>query len=264
MGGLNKNPNQDCEGDDRLSYGLPYGQDELIAELIAANPNTVVLIVSGNAVEMPWAKAAPAIAQVWYGGSEAGNAIASVVFGDVNPSGKLPFTFPVRLGDNGAHALGDYPGNGGDVVYREDILVGYRWHDTKKIKPQFAFGHGLSYTSFGYGKVTADKKTMTGAEAIIVSVPVTNTGSRGGYEIVQCYVSDLKSSLPRPAKELKAFDKVWLEPGETKTVKFTLGRDALSFFDDTRNEWVAEPGKFEILVGASSADIKSKVSFELK
>ncbi len=265
VGGLNKNDGQDCEGNDRSSLSLPYEQDQLIAELAKANPNTVVVIISGNAVAMPWVKQVPAIVEAWYSGTEAGNALASILFGDVNPSGKLPFTFPVKLEDNGAHALGEHPGDSINVKYNESIFVGYRWADKqKKTKPLFAFGHGLSYTTFAYGKATATKKSLTADETITFTVPVKNTGSREGSEVVQLYIGDKKSALPRPIKELKGFSKVKLAPGEEKMVSFTIDKTDLSYYDDTQNRWVAEPGVFEAFVGASSADIRSTVSFELK
>ncbi|WP_165041947.1 glycoside hydrolase family 3 C-terminal domain-containing protein [Dysgonomonas sp. ZJ709] len=263
IGGLNKNDGQDCEGNDRASLGLPYGQDKVIAELVKVNKNLVFVNISGNAVAMPWVNEVPSIVQAWYLGTEAGNAITSVLVGDVNPSGKLPFTFPVSLKDNGAHTLGEYPGNG-EITYNEGLFVGYRWVDKEKIKPLFSFGHGLSYTTFQYGKVTADKKEMAESDKITFSVKVKNTGNRDGQEIVQLYISDLKSSLPRPVKELKAFDKISLKAGEEKTVTFTIDKAALSFFDADKHDWVAESGKFEALVGASSTDIKSKVAFDLK
>lgn len=263
VGGLNKNENQDCEGADRRSLNLPYGQDELIGELARVNRNLVAVIISGNAVAMPWVNEVPAIVEAWYGGTEAGNAIASVLAGEVNPSGKLPFTFPVRLEDNPAIALDAYPGDGKQVEYKEGIFVGYRWNDRERIKPLFCFGHGLSYTTFEYGKVTAEGRQMGPDGTITVSVPVKNTGSRAGAEIVQLYVSDLKSSLPRPVKELKGFRKITLQPGQEQTVSFTIDRKALSFYDDTKQDWVAEPGAFEALVGASACDIRGKVAFEL-
>ncbi len=265
IGGLNKNDGQDCEGNDRASLGLPYGQDALISELAKANPHTVVVIISGNAVAMPWVNEVPSIVEAWFSGTEAGNALASILFGDVNPSGKLPFTFPVRLEDNSAHALGEYPGDSINVKYNESIFVGYRWADKqKKVKPLFPFGHGLSYTTFAYGKATADKKIIGTGEVLTVSVSVKNTGAREGQEVVQLYVSDKKSSLPRPIKELKGFSKVRLAPGEEKIVTFTVDQAALSFYDDTKGAWVAEPGKFEAVIGASATDIKGIVPFELK
>lgn len=263
IGGLNKNNGQDCEGNDRASLGLPYEQDRVITELAKVNKKLVFVNISGNAVAMPWVNEVPAIVQAWYLGTEAGNAIASVLVGDVNPSGKLPFTFPVSLKDNGAHTLGDYPG-GENQTYHEGLFVGYRWTDKHNIKPLFSFGHGLSYTTFAYGKVTANKKEMSSDDTISFSVNVKNTGRRDGQEIVQLYVSDLASSLPRPVKELKAFEKVQLKAGEEKTVTLTIDKAALSFFDANKHDWVAEPGKFEALIGASSTDIKSKVVFELK
>ncbi|EIY66175.1 hypothetical protein HMPREF1071_01533 [Bacteroides salyersiae CL02T12C01] len=270
IGGLNKSAHQDCEDSDRTGLGLPYGQDRVITELVKTNQNLVVVNVSGNAVAMPWIKEVPAVLQAWFLGSEAGNAIAAVLMGDVNPSGKLPFTFPARLEDVPAHQLGEYPGSEkvGDIVnekYNEGIFVGYRWADKqKKAKPLFPFGHGLSYTTFEYGKPVADKKTMTADDTITFTVTVKNTGDREGQEVVQLYISDKKSSLPRPVKELKGFRKVKLAPGEEQKVSFTVAKDALSFFDDAKHEWVAEPGKFEAVIAASAADIRGVVPFELR
>ncbi|AVF49859.1 glycosyl hydrolase [Elizabethkingia anophelis] len=278
VGGLNKSDYQDSEGHDRKGLGLPYNQDQLISTLAKANKNLAVVLVSGNAVAMPWVKEVPAIVQGWYLGSEAGNALAAVLAGDANPSGKLPFTFPVKLEDNAAHQMGEYPGNkeelaagkGKDqknpinITYNEGIFVGYRWHDTKNIKPLFSFGHGLSYTTFEYGKVHADKTQMAQDGKITFTVSIKNTGKREGAEVVQLYISDLKSSVPRPIKELKGFEKINLKPGEQKEVSFTIDKSALSFFDAATHQWVAEPGEFEVLVGASSSDIKTKVKFTLQ
>ena len=271
VGGLNKSEHQDCEDSDRTGLELPYGQDAVIEALAKANPNLVVVNISGNAVAMPWANNVNAIVQAWYLGSEAGNSIADVLFGAVNPSGKLPFTFPTSLNNVGAHRLDAYPGikrtDGSqyiDLEYKEGIYVGYRWAEKNKLKPQFAFGHGLSYTTFAYGKATADKKTIAQGETITVSVPVTNTGKREGMEVVQLYISDPKCSVDRPVKELKGFEKVSLKPGETKTVTFTIGTDALSYFDAQRHQWVAEPGQFVAHIAAASDDVRSSVKFELK
>lgn len=263
IGGLNKNHKQDSEDGDRESLGLPYGQDELLNELVKVNKNVIAVMISGNAVAMPWVNKVPAIVQGWYLGTESGNALASILVGDANPSGKLPFTFPVKLDDNGAHKLGEYPGNG-EVTYNEGIFVGYRWTDKEKIKPLFSFGHGLSYTTFQYDKVSANKTAMSADETITFSVNVKNTGSREGSEIVQLYISDLKSSLPRPVKELKGFEKINLKAGESKVVTFTVDKSALSFFDAEKHDWVAESGDFEALIGASSTDIRSKVVFNLR
>ncbi|WP_010664135.1 glycoside hydrolase family 3 C-terminal domain-containing protein [Marinilabilia salmonicolor] len=264
VGGLNKSQHQDSEGADRLGLDLPYYQDELIRKLADVNKKLVVVNISGNAVAMPWVDEVPAIVQGWFLGSETGSALASVLVGDANPSGKLPFTFPVKLEDNSAHSIGEFPGEDGQVHYNEGIFVGYRWQEKENIEPLFSFGHGLSYTTFKYGKVSADKKVMIPEGKLTFSVDVTNTGKREGAEIVQLFISDLKSSLPRPAKELKAFKKVSLQPGETKSVTFTIDKSALSFFDADTHEWVAESGEFEALVGASSAEVKDKIKFELR
>ena len=263
IGGLNKTEGQDCEGVDRVNMDLPYEQNELISAMAKVNPNIVVSLISGNAVTMPWIQDIASLVQAWYNGTEAGNALASILFGDVNPSGKLPFTFPVKLEDNAAIATGGYS-TGDFVTYHEGLFVGYRWVDKQKVKPLFPFGFGLSYTTFAYGKPTIDKKSMSVNETITVSIPVKNTGKREGKEIVQLYVSDKKSYLVRPMKELKGFQKVTLAPGEEKVVSFTIDKSALSFFDDKKHEWVTESGEFEALIGASSADIKGKVKFELK
>lgn len=269
IGGLNKSAGQDCEDSDRGGLNLSYGQDELISALAEANWNLVVVNISGNAIAMPWVNEAPAIVQDWYIGFEAGNALASILMGDVNPSGKLPFTFPSKLEDNSAHALGEFvyerKNEIVDIKYNESIFVGYRWADKqKKVRPLFPFGHGLSYTTFAYGKATSDKKEMASNDMLTITIPVTNTGNREGAEIVQLYISDLKSSLPRPIKELKGFKKIMLAPGETKDVVFTVDKNALHYYDDTKQTWIVESGKFEAIVGASATDIKSRVSFNVK
>ena len=263
IGGLNKSDFQDSEGNDRKGLGLPYNQDQPVSALAKVNKNIVFVNISGNAVAMPWVNEVPGIVQGWFLGSEAGNALAAVLVGDVNPSGKLTFTFPVKLQDNAAHALGDFPGTD-EVHYKEGLFVGYRWNDKQKIKALFPFGHGLSYTTFEYGKVTADHSNMTASDKVTFTVTVKNTGTREGQEVVQLYITDLKSSLPRPFKELKGFEKVALKAGEQKTVTFTVDKSALSFFDDKKHDWVAEPGKFEAIIAASSTDTKSKIGFTLK
>ena len=300
VGGLNKNHNQDCEGGDRESYQLPFGQDRLITELLAANSNTVLVIVSGNAYDMPWLDKAQALVQSWYLGSEAGHALADIISGDVCPSGKLPFSFAYKLNDYPAHKMGavGYPGvspdklpqpfggeegkplnsarllkaavNGwkgidfcalpGDgtkkdetEIYGEDILLGYRWFDYFKTKVRFPFGFGLSYTTFSYGKPMINGRTVT--------VSVSNSGKVAGQEVVQFYVGDDKSSVIRPVKELKHFEKVALQPGETKLISYTIDDDDLKYFDEERHEWVAERGSFTVYVGASAADIRGKVKY---
>ena len=269
IGGLNKSDFQDCEGHDRKAYGLPYGQDQLIEALVKANPNLVYVNISGNAVAMPWVGKVPAIVQGWFVGSEAGEALASVLAGDVNPSGKLPFTWYAHLEDCGAHATGSYPGTWReghqiiDETYKEDIFVGYRWTDKHNIKPLFPFGYGLSYTTFEVSNLRADKREITADGKLTISVDVKNTGSVTGAEVVQLYISDSKSSQPRPVKELKGFKKVSLAPGETQQVDFTIDRSALSFYDEQTGGWTAEPGEFVAIVNNSSAPTKNKIRFIL-
>lgn len=287
IGGLNKNAFQDCESTDRYTYSLPFCQDELITELAAVNPNIVVANISGNAYAMPWLDRVPAVLQIWYLGTMIGPAIADVISGRVNPSGKLPFSFPRRLEYCGAHSFGAeaYPGvegeatgnaaadlEGADVnvgrdpqeVYAEDILVGYRWHDTKNVPAMFAFGHGLSYTTFAYGEARLSSDVLTDGGTITVSVPVTNTGSRAGKETVQLYLSELSPVVPRPAKELKGFVKLPLEPGETREAVFTVGADALKYFDAEAHAWIAQPGAFRALVGSASDDVRASADFFYK
>ncbi len=276
FGGLNKSKYQDCEGHDRKSYELPYNQDKLILALAKANKNFVYVNISGNAVAMPWTDKVPAIVQGWYIGSEAGEALASVLMGDANPSGKLPFTWVASLNDVGAHALNTYPGTwrkpGGkkvsdniiDEEYKEGIYVGYRWTDKQKSHPTFAFGHGLSYTTFAVSDLRADKPSMTKDGTITFTVNVKNTGNRAGAETLQLYIHDVQSTVDRPYKELKGFSKVYLQPGESKDVTITVNNDALSFYDEASGAWKSEPGKFEALVGNASDNLKLKKTFELK
>lgn len=271
FGGLNKSSHQDCEGFDREEYGLPYGQNELIEALAKVNDKLIFVNISGNPVAMPWRSRVAAIVQGWYIGSEAGNALADVLVGKANPSGKLPFTWYDALDDCAAHALKTYPGTWRtddskiiDEEYKEGIYVGYRWTDRQKKRPAFAFGHGLSYTTFSLSKALADRKEMTLGDSIAFTVSVKNTGSVAGAEVVQLYVSDKKASVDRPLKELKAFRKVFLQPGESREVKLTIGRDALSFYDEATGSWKAEPGQFEALIGTASDRISSKLKFLLK
>ena len=271
FGGLNKSNHQDCEGTDREVYGLPYGQDQLIEALSKVNNRLVFVNISGNPVAMPWRKQVAAIVQGWYIGSEAGNALADVILGRVNPSGKLPFTWYDALDDCAAHALNTYPGtwrtDGSKVIdeeYKEGIYVGYRWTDRQKKRPAYAFGHGLSYTTFELSKAVADKKEMSLSDNISFTVQVKNIGTMAGAEVVQLYVSDKKASVDRPLKELKAFQKVFLQPGESKEVRLTIGKDALSFYDEATASWKAEAGQFEALIGTASDQISSRVKFSLK
>ena len=271
IGGLNKSSHQDCESHDRKSYDLPYAQNEVIEAILKVNPRLVYVNISGNGAALPWLAKVPAVVQAWFIGSQAGEAIASVLFGDVNPSGKLPFTWYASLDQCGAHATGSYPGTWRDdkkiidEEYREGLFVGYRWTDRlKKQKPLFPFGFGLSYTTFKIGKAVADKRSMTVDDKITFTVAVTNTGSRAGAETVQLYIHDKKSSVERPYKELKAFRKVFLQPGETKEISLTIDKQALSFYDDQTGRWTAEPGDFEALIGNSAQNLISSCSFTLR
>ncbi|MGA2052736.1 MAG: glycoside hydrolase family 3 C-terminal domain-containing protein [Opitutales bacterium] len=262
--GLNKN--FDTEGRDRPDLKLPFNQDDLIQSIVAANPRTIVVLVAGSPVEMgPWLQKVPAVLLAWYGGSEAGNALARILFGDVNPSGKLPCTFPKQLADTPAAAFGPeaYPGVNGEETYKEGLLVGYRWYDTKNIEPLFPFGHGLSYTTFQYSNL----KLLPGDESkgiwATVQFDVTNTGAREGEEVAQVYVRQAKPSLPRPDKELKGFYKLPLQPGETETVAIPLGQRAFAYYDPDKKGWLAEAGDFQILVGSSSRDLRLDGTFKL-
>lgn len=265
IGGLNKDLYQDCEGEDRKTYNLPYKQDDLIAELAKANKNLGVVIISGNAVAMPWLAQVQGLLQSWYLGSEAGNAIANVITGDVNPSGKLPISIPVSLKDNSAHYFGDisYPGDGVNVIYKDDILVGYRWFDTKKIKPLFPFGYGLSYTSFEYSNIKTNKAAYNDGETITVSLSLKNKGTKDGAEVVQIYTSQQNPSLVRPAKELKGFKKVWLKAGETQEVKIDIPVKDLAFFDDKQHKWVVEKDTFQVHCASSAQDIKKSIKINI-
>ena len=264
FGGLNKASHQDCEDSDRFGLELPYAQDKVIEAVSKVNDNVAVIIISGNAVAMPWVNDVNAIVEAWYSGSQAGHAIADVIFGKVNPSGKLPFTFPVKLGDLGAHAAGAYDPEDLSVEYKEGLYVGYRWADKYDVEPLFPFGHGLSYTDFTYGKAECRKASVKAGASVKVSVDVTNSGDVAGKEVVQLYLADEESSLERPVKELKGFRKVYLEPGQTKTVTFEITPEDLKYFDDVKHEWVFETGRFIAYVGSSSRDIRTEVTFEVK
>ncbi|MVN78157.1 glycosyl hydrolase [Hymenobacter sp. HMF4947] len=246
----------DAEAVDKPDLKMPFGQEELLQAVLAANPRTVVVLLGGGPIETAaWAGQAKGIIEAWYPGMEGGNALAHILFGDVNPSGKLPVTFPVKLEDAPAMKLGEYPSTPGNPLkqtYKDDIWVGYRYYDTYKVAPQFAFGHGLSYTTFKYDKL----RVTPGAQSATVQLTVTNTGKTAGAEVVQVYVKDEQASVKRPEKELKGFQKVFLKPGETKTVDLTLDTNAFQYYDEAKKQWVLEPGKFDVLVGSSSRDIR--------
>jgi beta-glucosidase len=263
FGGLNKAPHQDCEDADRYGLELPYAQNKLIEALAKVNDKLVYVNISGNAVAMPWVESVPAIVQGWFLGSEAGNSIANVLLGNVNPSGKLPFTFPVRLEDCAAHAVGEYGGSG-KVHYSEGVLVGYRWHEAKDIEPLFAFGHGLSYTTFEYSSARLSKSAIRNGDSVKVMVDVTNTGNVDGEEIVQVYVGDVEAPVLRPEKELKGFEKVFVKAGATERVEITLPREAFQYFDDECHDWVADNGDFKIHIAAASDDVRATLDLKLK
>ncbi|MET4108088.1 glycoside hydrolase family 3 C-terminal domain-containing protein [Hymenobacter sp. UYP22] len=253
----------DAEGFDKPDMKLPFGQDELIKAVLAVNPNTIVVLMGGGMMDVSaWAGQAKGIVAAWYPGMEGGNALAQILFGDVNPSGKLPMTWPVKLEDSPAHKLGEYPSTPGNPLkqtYKEDVFVGYRYFDTYKVAPQFAFGHGLSYTTFEYGKLTVHSK----GQSATATLTIRNTGKMTGAEVVQLYVHDDQASVKRPEKELKAFEKVFLKPGESKTVTLNLGPEAFRFYSEAKKQWVLEPGTFTLQVGSSSRDIRQTAAVKL-
>jgi len=263
FGGLNHD--FDTESSDKKNMDLPYGQDVLISEVAKANPNTVVVIIAGSPVKLSGiVYRVPSILWSWFGGMEAGNAVADVLSGKVDPSGKMPFTLPVSLEQSPAHALGNFPGRNLKVNYEEDILVGYRWFDTKNIVPQFPFGYGLSYTNFEFGAISTDKAAYGKDEMIHVKFTVKNTGSRYGAEVAQLYVSDPVATVMRPAKELRAFEKVFLQPGETKTVTLNVKVADLAFYDESKKDWNVEAGEFILQLGNSSGNISRTLKIAVK
>jgi len=252
----------DAEGTDKTDMNLPFGQDRLIQEVVKANPRTVVVLMGGGPVDMTaWVDQVPAVVEAWYGGSEGGAALAEILFGLVNPSGKLPVTFPRKLSESPAHVLGEYPGDSVNVQYNDDIFVGYRYFDTWKVRPQFAFGHGLSYTTWRY----SDLRVVAGpGHGATVTVMVTNSGKMAGAEVVQVYVKQNVCTMRRPEKELKGFEKVWLKPGESRRVVVPLSGEAFQYYNDLGHGWVLEPGQFTILCGSASDDIRVSGSVEIK
>lgn len=265
IGGLNKNYRQDCEGEDRESFSLPYGQERLIAEIQKVNPNVVIVITSGNAVDMPWEKDAKAIIQNWYGGSMGGEALADIICGNANPSGKLPFTIATRLEDYPAHR-GDprgYPGEEGSVWYDEGIFIGYRWADTYDVAPRYPFGHGLSYTSFEYSGLKADKKNYNPEETIHLALEVENTGEMDGAESVQIYISQANPTVPRPKKELKAIGKKEIKRGEKCVYEFDIPVSSLAYYDDRKGRWVVEDDTYTLQAAASAVDIRNTTEIKI-
>lgn len=259
------NHDYDTESFDRLNMDIPYGQVELIQEVVKANPRTIVVMITGSPLNMAAVDiCSPAIVWAWFNGMEGGNALVDVLSGKVNPSGKMPFTTPVSLDQSPAHALGNFPGRDLKVNYEEDILVGYRWFDTKGLPVVYPFGYGLSYTTFDYSNLNTDKETYDQADTIQATFTLTNTGDREGAEVAQLYVSDPVCSVMRPVKELKGFKKVFLKPGESRRITLDIPVSSLAFYSEAQSQFVVEPGEFILQLGASASDIKQKISVEVK
>ena len=259
---IGSNREYESEGHDRKTLALPFGEQALVNAVTAVNPNTIIVIMAGAPYDLNEIKKSNhTIVWSWFNGSEAGNALADVLKGVINPSGKMPFTFPVSLNDSPAFALNSYPGKDLNTTYKEGILVGYRWYDTKNIEPLYCFGYGLSYTNFGYTGLSTDKKNYQLNDKIAVTVKVKNTGSLAGKEVVQLYIKKVNSSILRADKELKAFKKVAIVPGKTAVVSMNVKVNDLAYFDDKLNKWVVEPGEYKIMAASSSKDIRKVTSF---
>lgn len=259
------NHDYDTESFDRLNMDIQYGQVELIQEVVKANPRTIVVMIAGSPLNMAAVDiCSPAIVWAWFNGMEGGNALVDVLSGKVNPSGKMPFTTPVSLDQSPAHALGNFPGRDLKVNYEEDILVGYRWFDTKGLPVVYPFGYGLSYTTFNYSNLNTDKKTYDQADTIQATFTLTNTGDREGAEVAQLYVSDPVCSVMRPVKELKGFKKVFLKPGESRRITLDIPVSSLAFYSEAQSQFVVEPGEFILQLGASASDITQRISVEVK
>lgn len=259
------NHDYDTESFDRLNMDIPYGQVKLIQEVVKANPRTIVVMIAGSPLNMAAVDiCSPAIVWAWFNGMEGGNALVDVLSGKVNPSGKMPFTTPVSLDQSPAHALGNFPGRDLKVNYEEDILVGYRWFDTKGLPVVYPFGYGLSYTTFNYSNLNTDKKTYDQADTIQATFTLTNTGDREGAEVAQLYVSDPVCSVMRPVKELKGFKKVFLKPGESRRITLDIPVSSLAFYSEAQSQFVVEPGEFILQLGASASDITQRISVEVK
>lgn len=251
----------DAEDFDKPDMHMPFGQDALIRAVMKANPRTIVVLMGGGPIDMcAWVEEAPAILQTWYAGMEGGRALAGILYGDVNPSGKLPMTFPRKLEDEPAHALGEYPRDTTLLHYYDDIYVGYRYYDTWNVEPQFAFGHGLSYTEFTYGNL----KVVPNGKGATVTFTVKNSGKKAGAEVAQLYIAPQNPLLPRPRKELKGFEKIFLQPGETRQVRILLGEDAFQYYNDVQNAWKRDAGRYGIQIGSSSRDIRLKGEMVLR
>ena len=252
----------ESEGFDRASLDMPAGHNELIEAVSAVQPNVAVVLMNGSGVTMPWAEKVRAIVEAWLGGQAGGGAIADVLIGKVNPSGKLSETFPARLEDTPPYP--DFPARDKEANYREGIFIGYRYYDARKITPLFPFGFGLSYTTFAYSDLRLSAAAIKDTDGITVELKVKNTGQVAGKEVVQLYIHEQSPKVVRPERELKAFAKVDLRPGEEKTVSFQLARRDFAFYDASSHDWSVNPGKFDILVGASSRDLPLKQTMEVE
>jgi len=262
---IGSNREYESEGHDRKTLALPFGEQALVDAVTAVNPNTIIVIMAGAPYDINEIKKSNhTIVWSWFNGSEAGDALADVLKGVINPSGKMPFTFPVSLNDSPALALNSYPGENLNTTYKEGILVGYRWYDTKNIEPLYCFGYGLSYTNFAYTNLSTDKKNYKLNDKIAVVVKVKNTGSFSGKEVVQLYVKKVNSSVFRAEKELKAFKKIATTPGKTAVVSMNINVSDLAYFDDTQKKWVVEPGEYKIMAASSSKDIRQVTSFYVR
>ena len=262
---IGSNREYESEGHDRKTLALPFGEQALVNAVTAVNPNTIIVIMAGAPYDLNEIKKSNhTIVWSWFNGSEAGNALADVLKGVINPSGKMPFTFPVSLNDSPAFALNSYPGKDLNTTYKEGILVGYRWYDTKNIEPLYCFGYGLSYTNFGYTGLSTDKKNYQLNDKIAVTVKVKNTGNVTGKEVVQLYIKKVNSSILRADKELKAFKKVAIIPGKTAVVSMNVKVNDLAYFDDKQDKWVVEPGEYKVMAASSSKDIRKVASFYVR
>ncbi|MGO9477743.1 MAG: glycoside hydrolase family 3 C-terminal domain-containing protein [Limisphaerales bacterium] len=264
VAGFNHSRNLDDEGWDRTNLCLPYGQDELIRQVVKANPRTIVVLVSGPAIGLgPWLAEVPAVLQAHYSGMEGGRALARILFGAVNPSGKLAVTYPKQLSDSPAHALDTYPGTNGTLFYKEGLLVGYRWFDAKNIEPAFPFGFGLSYTTFEYSNLKLVPGHDPNGPVVTAEFDLANTGQRAGAEVAQLYIHQENPALPRPVKELKGFQKVFLQPGEKRTVSIPLNQRSFAYYDPAKAGWVSAAADYKIQIGSSSRDIRLENGFHL-
>jgi len=258
------NHDYDTESADRKDMELPYGQNQLIQEVVRANPRTIVVVVAGSPLNLCSVNlCVPSIVWGWYDGMEAGNAFADVLFGKVNPSGKMPFSVPYNLMQAPAHAFGNFPGLDKKVHYDEGILVGYRWYDTKQLPVLYPFGYGLSYTTFDYSRLATDKQTYSANDTINVTFQLKNSGERDGAEVAELYVSDPECSVLRPVKELKGFSKEYLRAGESRDVTIRVPVAQLAFYSEAAKKFVVEPGKFIIHIAASAADVRQSVEINV-